>query len=203
MNAPTLSVLVMSKSPAGVAEFLALNALSIDEIDELILVVTTNARFGGQAALANRIKRRSFGQVVGVVHADTVFEPGDFKVLAHAAWSGKVCGIVGVSSEPSGKRYVWGREIETEKEVSTLDCCSIFFRVDLPVEFDEATFDSFHCVNEDFCLAANARGIKTVVPKIRASHVGKSTGQADWQKAYLVYRERLSVKWKNVRFETT
>lgn len=202
----TLSLLVMAKDAAGISEFLKANGPSIGEVDELRLVITTNARFGGQAHLSNALKRSALGRVCGVVHADTVFQPGDFKAFVRTAMAEKVCGLVGATEGPEGRspeqKIVWGKSLEREIPVSTVDGCSIFFRTDIQAEFDEG-FLTWHCVNEDFCLSARKAGYEVVVPPVRATHRGESTFQPAWQYEYNEYRRILSDKWAGTSFKTT
>lgn len=202
----TLSLLVMAKDAAGLAEFVRANGPALGEVDELRLLITTNARFGGQARLSNLLKRSAVGQVCGVVHADTVFQPGDFQVFVRTAMAGKVCGLAGATNGPEGRsaeqKIVWGKSVALETPVSTLDCCSIFFRTDVPVEFDEK-FSTWHCVNEDFCLSAAKVGFEVVVPPVRTDHRGESTFTAAWQAEYHEYRQILCDKWAGTSFATT
>jgi hypothetical protein len=203
----TLSLLVMAKDAAGIAEFLKANGPSLGEVDELRLAITTNARFGGQAHLSNVLKRSALGRVCGVVHADTVFQPGAFRILTMTAMEEKVCGLVGASEGPEDRpveqKIVWGKNLSLETLVSTVDGCSIFFRTDIPVEFDEQRFGSWHCVNEDFCLSAAKVGLQIVIPPVRAAHRGESTFQPEWQAKYRECRRILDEKWVGTIFQTT
>jgi hypothetical protein len=203
----TLSLLVMARNSAGIKEFLDLNAGSLDQIDELRLVITTDARFGGQSLLSNRFKASALGQVCGIVHADTTFPVGSLPVFMKTALEGKVVGIVGAREGPPDmtpqEKNVWSNSVSQETPVSTIDCCSIFFRRDIPLSFDEMRFPSWHCVNEDFCLQAHAAGIPVVIPSANASHAGQSTFQPAWQSEYWAYRQFLAGKWPNAVFNTT
>lgn len=157
------------------------------------------------------------GQVFGLVHCDTLFDSPlyrinrpeaafwkrDLEILTECAMSGKVCGIVG--ADLSAQRYWWGHSLPhgTEHPVSCLDGCSVFFRRDLGLRFDEETFDGFHCHVEDLCLQAHAKGIPVVVPAVKADHVGQSTFDPAWQADYARYKQKLNEKWKGVVFQTT
>jgi hypothetical protein len=206
LDMTTLSLLVMAGDAAGISEFLKTNEPSLGEVDELRLLITTNARFGGQACLSNLLKRSALGRVCGVIHADTIFQPGDFPAFVRTAMADKVCGIVGASDGPEDRspeqKIVWGKNLEREAPVSTLDCCSIFFRTDIPVEFDER-FSTWHCVNEDFCLSAAEVGFEVVVPPVRSIHRGGRTFHPAWQAEYHKYRRVLNDKWAGTSFKTT
>ena len=203
----TLSLLVMARDAAGIKEFLSANPGSLGQIDELRLVITTDARFGGQASLSNRFKASALGQVCGIVHADTTFPGDSLSAFMKTALEGKVAGIVGAREGPpdmtSEEKNVWGNSIAQETLVSTIDCCSIFFRKDIPLSFDEMHFPTWHCVNEDFCLQAHEVGIPVVIPPTPSTHVGQSTFQPAWQTEYWAYRQFLAGKWPHAKFSTT
>jgi hypothetical protein len=87
--------------------------------------------------------------------------------------------------------------------VSTLDSSCIFFRTDLGLRFDAATFDGFHCHGEDICLQAQSRGIPVFVPAANAWHACADTNGPDWGKERDVYYRRLKAKWPGLDFVTT
>lgn len=166
--------------------------------------------------IANVILGECRTPVFGLVHADVffdspmarvadpakVFRP-DLEILAECALAGKVCGIVGADLLP--QRYWWGHSLPdgAEHPVSCLDGSSIFFRTDLGLQFDEVTFDGFHCHVEDLCLQAHARRISVVVPAVKTDHAGRSTYDPGWQAQYRVYRQRLAEKWNGTVYQTT
>jgi hypothetical protein len=180
-----LSLLVTACEPKDLTEFMSKNPHVIEECSELTLLIAKDHRLGGQARIGNRLLESASGNVVGLVHADTTFGPGDLPRLAETANEGKVCGMVGRSTlDDVGicSGYVWGKDIQSETSVSTLDGCSIFLPRGIGCRFDDKTFDGFHCVVEDFCLAVEDLGIPVVVPKLEsANHVGKSTFSAQWR----------------------
>lgn len=148
--------------------------------------------------IGNLILDRQVGTVIGICHADTSFGPGALETFAEAALDGSVVGIVGVDLQ---RVYHWSKD--NPGQVSTLDSCSVFFRRDLGLRFDEQTFDGLHCHVEDLCLQAQAKRIPVIVPAAQASHIGQSTDNPQWQGDYAKYRARLAMKWRGVRFETT
>jgi hypothetical protein len=153
------------------------------------------ASLGNQSVIAVDRMHRT---VIGLCHADVSFGPGALQLFTSAAMDGNVVGIVGVDLQ---RTYRWSKD--NPGPVSTLDSCSVFFRRDLGLRFDEQTFDGFHCHVEDLCLQAQARGIPILVPPAQAWHVGQSTNNPAWQADYAKYRARLAMKWRGVRFETT
>ena len=210
--APTLCLVVTGKDTDAFAA-MDFRELAWREADELVLIKTKDARFGGLSEIANRITRRTRCDVVGFVHADTTFGPGSIAKFAAAAHSGhngerQVVGLVGITLD---REYVWSKDVRSGSEVfvSTLDGCSIFFPTSLIVEenlsFDER-FKSFHCGVEDFCLTAAARGIQIMVPSAAADHHSEKNRtylQPQWQAAYWRDRKVLGEKWSNTKFETT
>ena len=168
---PTLCLVVMGKDTAAF-DAMDFYDRSRPEVDELVLIKTADAQFGGQSEIANRIASRTRCDVVGVVHADTTFAKGALSALAASAYHGQqVTGLVGITL---AREYVWAKtmQADSERRVSTLDGCSVFFPVafmkEKGVSFDEQ-FASFHCGTEDFCLAAGACGI----PRHRPSGDGR------------------------------
>jgi cephalosporin hydroxylase len=195
---PTLCLVVCGSSHEKIAEFLTRNPTAIAEVDELVLLVTTDGRFGGLAAIGNRYILETQCDVLGLVHADTVFRPGALRTFAETADDGLICGLVGRSLDG---RYVWSKD--GGGDVSTLDGCSIFLQPCF--KFDEETFPSWHCVVEDLCLQAEAGGLRVVVPSAQAEHLSDNwnTNHDEWMRQYWPYRQKLAEKWKHLRFETT
>lgn len=210
--APTLCLAVLGKDTAAFASMDFLERAQ-READELVLVKTKDARFGGLSEIANRVANRTRCQVVGFVHADTTFGEGALSQFAAAAHGGpngerQVVGLVGITL---AREYVWSKAVPpgTQRAVSTLDGCSVFFPTSLIADgslaFDER-FKSFHCGVEDFCLAAAERRIPVAVPSASADHYSEARGtfsQPDWQAAYWKDRRVLGDKWSTTKFETT
>jgi len=174
---------------------------------DLNLVPNTENR--SSAEIGNWFLENAKTTVVGVVHADTLFEDGALSDFTQTALEGKVCGIVG---RDPGKGNRWCHNFQEipglvrsllPGKVSTLDSNSVFLRKDLNLRFDEKTFDNFHCYVEDLCLQAQHQGIEVVVPVANAYHTGVSTLDPAWQKQYGKYRALLGEKWKGTKFETT
>jgi hypothetical protein len=122
---PTLCLVVLGKDTDAFAA-MDFHERAWREADELVLIKTKDARFGGLSEIANRIARRTRCDVVGLVHADTTFEQGSLSKFAAVAHAGNVTGMVGITLE---REYVWSRDVPdgTVRRVSTLDGCSVFF----------------------------------------------------------------------------
>jgi hypothetical protein len=203
---PTLCLVVLGKDTDAFAA-MDFHERAWREADELVLLKTKDARFGGLSEIANRVAARTRCDVVGFVHADTTFGPGALTTFARTAHGRTVTGLVGITLS---REYVWSKDVPEKivRHVSTLDGCSVFFPVSLlkeGVAFDER-FASFHCGVEDFCLSAHAARVETVVPAAQADHYSEARGtfrQPQWQEAYWKDRKVLSDKWAGTRFETT
>jgi len=192
---PTISLVVVAANSQELGEFGLQHVIPI--VDELILLSNPGGVFGGLGKIGNHYINHARGDVLGIVHADTVFGPGAIAVFAAAAIQGSVAGMHGRTIE--GKNaFSQGRPAE----VSTLDSCSVFFRRSSNLRFDDKTFDSFHCCVEDFCLEAGAKKCRIVVPQADAKHlsVRYNSKETVWRSKYSEYRTRLNEKWKRVKF---
>jgi hypothetical protein len=195
---------------AGAHDEVQLTPAVTDTVDELVVIVNPEARFGGMGAIANRVIGRTACDVVGMIHADTTWGIGDVSRLTDVAARGNISGIVGCALEPKpynveSSYIVWGRWVPEgqEVEVSTLDACTFFMRTDSGVRFDEQTFDTFHCCVEDVCLSAAKKGIRTLVPAVKADHVGTRYKNPAWGEVYARYRQKLVEKHAGTFFRTT
>lgn len=197
-----IAVLVIGKNDEDIATFKAKNP-HVENEARMVYVSNPGRKLGGTAAIANPFLDAATEDVVGVVHADTVFGEGSLRVFARAAVDhNAVVGIVG-RKQPDPDQpfsgYVWCSE--GGGYVSTLDSCSLFFRRSLGFRYDGATFDDFHCVSEDICLQAASRGIPSFVPSANASHLGGG-GNADWDQQFWAYRAKLVQKYPGITFHT-
>jgi hypothetical protein len=181
-----LKVLVVSADEKGAEEFRARH---------------TNRYFGyfrEFAILVNPIPYKSVFRlasnnlidysVVGICHADVLFNPGSLEVFYESAMAGNLCGIMG--RDLLGTRRICS---VNPGMVSVLDCCAVFMRYDLPIYFDTKNFDSFHGWAEDLSLQAHAKKIPVVVPSANAVHLG--TGREQTWGEYWKYHDRLRAKW--------
>lgn len=185
-----------------------------------------NRRGRSLASIANEHLDASNQSVFGLCHADMVFCPGSLEAFYECAKTGAVCGACGRSFShrdpdvgPGDSSYVWSKDWgrptarqlaagyplnpKGPAQVSTLDSSCIFFRHDLGLRFDEATFDGFHCHGEDICLQAQSRGIPVLVPAAGAWHACPDVNGPDWGKERDVYYRRLKDKWPQLEFVTT
>lgn len=133
--------------------------------DELVFVSNPAARWGGLGTIWNHYLETALSDVLGIVHADTVLSPPIISRLTDIAVS-SLAGVVGSTWE----RTVWSDDIQSVCPVTTLDSCALFVPRSISLRFDTATFDSFHCCVEDFCLQAAEAGWHVVVVPGSAGH---------------------------------
>lgn len=198
-----LALLVLGRSSRDLFEFLAQLPERAKEEAVLQLSANPNKVLGGYACVANAFldSVSPHTDVCGVVHADTRFDAGALSIFAASALEGegRIVGLVGRSG--SGE-YVWAKC--GGGQVSTLDCCSVFFPSKTGLRFDGETFDDFHCVVEDLCLQGREIGLHSFVPAAQADHLGTvADPNSEWQRSYRRYRYALSRKWQHVNFQTT
>lgn len=156
------------------------------------------------AIIANEVLAKTTREVFGLVHPDTTFGPGALEAFYNSAMAGRVCGIVGINPAFTFPlNYVWCNS--NPGPVSALDDCSVFFRRDSGLTFDEVTFTAWSAHVPDLCLQAQARGIPIVVPAADATHVGTryfvnhAYHYAKWE----VQLAKLKAKWSGVTVVTT
>jgi hypothetical protein len=203
---PQLTIAVVGKNAEELCAFSTLDT-------EMAVVIARLANTDGEslASIGNRFLDAAWTPVFGLLHADVHLGSGALEIFTAVALQGFVTGIVGIDLD---RHYRWchGKELQVLPNgaiedvpgpVSTLDSCAVFFRRESGLRFDERLFDGFHCHVEDLCLQAQARGIPVMVPPAEATHAALSTLDLDWQAQYKVYRRRLDLKWRGVKFETT
>lgn len=198
----SIALLVIGKSDAEIQWFKN-QSPHVEREARTALVANPNMKFGGMAAIANPFLGAATEDVVGVVHADTIFAPENLQVFARTAVDHNcITGIVGRRAPDPNERfsgYVWCHT--GGGPVSTLDSCSIFFQRSQKFRFDGETFDSFHCVVEDICLQAQMRGISAKVPAAQAGHAS-AANNAQWAAKFWEYRAKLTAKYPGVIFYT-
>jgi len=188
-----LYLLVIGKDQAECGEF---NSSGLD--CEVALVANPEDR--PMAVVANEHLRQCTRAVFGLIHPDVSFGLGGLQAFCDCAASGKVCGIVGRGLDGE---YRWCTAGAVP--VSTLDDCSVFFRPDSGLRFDEEVPDPFQGYVTDLCLQAHRAGIPVVVPEAQANHVGKRffTDYEARQYGWNACLERIRQKWPGVEFVTT
>jgi hypothetical protein len=104
--------------------------------------------------------------------------------------------------------FAWSDRRRQPREVSTLDSCVILIDRRHGLRFDEATFNTFHCVVEDYCMQARSHGLKSyVAPGITVAHFGSTAWETpgkyeSWTAEFREYLWRLEGKWPGQAFCT-
>jgi hypothetical protein len=198
----SIAVLVIGKSDEEIEDFKR-KSPHVEQEARMVYVSNPGRKFGGTAAIANPFLDAATEDVVAIVHADTTFAPKALGVFAKAAVDRNcLTGIVGRTALTPGEPfsgYVWC----TDKggSVSTLDSSSVFFQRSLGLRFDGQVFNDFHCVVEDLCLQARAKGVQSYVPRADASHLGTAT-EPTWNDNFWRYRQKLLDKYPGAEIFT-
>lgn len=188
-----LQLVVVAKDAADMRAF---NRAHVPDWVDLVEVI--NEEKASLSSIGNYYLKVGRAPVFGIVHADCDFGPDALQSFYDDAMAGHVCGIVGLCLD---LRYHWCHDLPGC--VSTLDSCSVFFRRDLLLTFDERTFDSFHLHVEDLCLQAEKRNIRVTVPRADARHKDTTANGTAWLDEYHRYRRLLCEKWADRKFATT
>lgn len=202
----TLTLIVLGASREECAQSPVVATMA----DEVIYLANPAARWGGLGVIGNHYLETAFGDLLGLVHADTMVSPEVLVSLTAAAVQG-VAGIVG--SSWSG-HTIWSANLSAPMAVCTLDSCAMFVSRALAaahqLRFDVETFDSFHCCVEDFCLQAAAARVPVLVAAGSAGHPLPTVKPQDGEPAasgspscgrrwpedeHKRYREKLRDKW--------
>ncbi|AET65364.1 glycosyltransferase [Methanothrix harundinacea] len=147
---------------------------------ELISLDNTRGEFKSASEALNYGGLRATGRYIMFVHQDvdlgieTWLEEVE-KILDGIPDLG-IAGVAGMSEAGrsfaerqrghiSNSGEIWGREMEKEEEVQTLDeLLLIIPRSQFEkTQFDEKTFDHWHCYGADYCLSVKRAGLKAYV----------------------------------------
>lgn len=168
---------------------------------ELHLVANQNR---STASIANEMLSKTNCRVFGLAHPDVRFGPGATRVFYTTALAGQVCGVVGINSElPYPSNYI--HCFHNPGPATVLDDCSVFFRRDSGLRFDDVTFDKWSAYVPDLCIQARTLGIPVVVPHACAKHRGTryfrgyQGHNAEWE----IQVNKLQMKWSDVQVVTT
>ncbi len=174
------SIVVVYNNKRALDEILLKSLKSQTAKFELIALDNESGVFRSAAQALNVGGKRAKGEYVMFVHQD--IELGSDRWLENAEElldtipDLGIAGVVGMSGE--GTDYVerkrgyisdcgdiWGEPFEKAQEVQTLDECLLI--VPKPVfskmQFDDKTFDSWHCHGADYCLCIRPMGLKACV----------------------------------------
>lgn len=176
---------------------------------ELIALDNTRGEFKSASEALNYGGLRATGRYIMFVHQDVDLERETWleeveKILDGIPDIG-IAGVAGMSEAGrsfaerqrghiSNSGEIWGREMEKEEEVQTLDeLLLIIPRSQFEkMQFDEETFDHWHCYGADYCLSVRRKGLKAYAIPAFVYHRSTSANI----KNFGVYKRRLYEKHK-------
>ncbi len=156
---------------------------------EVIGVDNRAGRFSSAAAALNHGASLARGDLLLFIHQDVELATGDWLERAARLTAGLPdAGIVGVAGMKAGRGpyedlkrgnvmfegLPWNRAgtLDRPEEVQTLDECLAIIPRDVfaALQFDESTFDGWHCYAPDYCLSLRALGRKSYVIPLPIYH---------------------------------
>jgi len=179
---------------------------------ELILIDNTEGIFKSAAQALNYGGKKARGDFILFVHQDISIDEDDWlertECILKSLKNLGIAGIVGMSSNGKNfkdrwRGYVWSgdeiwpwcKPIESPVEVQTLDECLLIIprNVFIRLQFDEKTFDGWHCYGIDYCLNVTRLGLKAYTLPGTHHHYSLSTNVKNLSQ----YQKRLLSKHKS------
>ena len=149
---------------------------------ESILIDNTQGKFKSAAEALNYERERANGKYIMFVHQDVELDSdlwlANTERILDSILDLGIAGVAGMSekgktNEERGRGYIsdcgeiwkWSNAIQKPEEVQTLDECLLIIPKSVfnKLQFDEKTFDGWHCYGVDYCLSAKQRGLKSYV----------------------------------------
>ena len=149
---------------------------------EFIPIDNTNRQFKSAAEALNYERERANGKYIMFVHQDVELDSdlwlANTERILDSILDLGIAGVAGMSekgktNEERGRGYIsdcgeiwkWSNAIQKPEEVQTLDECLLVIPKSVfnKLQFDEKTFDGWHCYGVDYCLSAKQRGLKSYV----------------------------------------
>jgi hypothetical protein len=147
---------------------------------QLVKVDNTKGRFKSAAEALNYGAKQANGKYIMSVHQDVELDSNSWlekaeEILDSISDLG-IAGVAGMSEK--GRDFaerarghlsdcgeIWGRPLQRPEEVQTLDECLLIVPQSYlgKLQFDEKTFDSWHCYGVDYCLCCRQMGLKPYV----------------------------------------
>ena len=171
---------------------------------ELIKLDNTKGQFKSAADALNCGGKQANGKYIMFIHQDIELDSDlwlkEVEKFLDEIHNIGIAGVAGISEKGEKIGYisdcgnVWGEPFEKSKEVQTLDEClmivpnSIFKKT----QFDEKTFDNWHCYGADYCLVIRQMELKTYVIPAFVYHRSLRSNI----KEILLYQKRLYNKHK-------
>ena len=175
-----ISVVVVYNNERTLNEILSKSLKNQTAKFELITLDNTRGQFKSAAEALNFGGRKAMGKYIMFVHQDIELDNDSWlenveKLLDDINDLG-IAGVAGMSEKGrndaerrrgciSDCGNIWGEFLKKKEEVQTLDEClmivlkSVFEKI----QFDEKTFDNWHCYGADYCLVIKQMELKTYV----------------------------------------
>ena len=172
-----LSVVVVCNSQRALDQILLPSLRDQTAEFEFLPVDNTKGQFRSAAQALNSGGTQAQGKYIMFVHQDVELGSTswleDAERILDAIPDLGVAGVAGMAEK--GESYsarmrghisdcgeIWGSPLEKPEEVQTLDECLLIVprRVFAGLQFDERTFDGWHCYGVDFCLSVRQTGLK-------------------------------------------
>ena len=206
-----ISVVVVYNNERGLNEILLQTLKNQTAKFELIPIDNTKRKFKSATEALNYGGRQANGKYIMFIHQDVELDSDSWlesveKKLDDIPNLG-VAGIVGMSEkgwcfEKKWKGYIndhgniwpWCKPLQNPEEVQTLDELLLIIPKLIfdKMQFDEKTFDGWHCYGADYCLSVRQLGLKAYAIPAFVSH-GPSSGNI---KGLFEYQRRLYYKHK-------
>lgn len=176
---------------------------------KLVTVDNTKGKFKSVAEALNYGGNKANGKYIMFVHQDVALASDSWLENVENLLDGihdlGIAGVAGMSEKGrnSTKRRrgyisdcgeIWGEPFEKPEEVQTLDECLLIMPKSVfdKIQFDEKTFDNWHCYGVDYCLCVRQMGLKTYVIPTFVYHRSLRSNV----KGLLTYQKRLYNKHK-------
>jgi len=149
---------------------------------ELISIDNTRGGFKSAAEALNYGGNKANGKYIMFVHQDIELDSDSWlknieKLLDNISDLG-IAGVAGMSKKGEsnrergrghisdcGETWQWSNAVQKPEEIQTLDACLLIVPKSVfgKMQFDEKTFDDWHCYGADYCLCVRQMGLRTYV----------------------------------------
>ena len=207
-----LSIIVVYNNERALNEILLPSVKNQTAKFELIAIDNTKGQFSSAAEALNHGVKQANGKYIMFVHQDVELDSELWlenaeRILDSIPDLG-IAGVAGMSEKgrnnrERGRGYLsdcgeiwrWSNAIQKPEEVQTLDECLLIVpkSVFSELQFDEKTFDGWHCYGADYCLSVKQTGLKAYVIPVFIYHRSLKLNVED----QLKYRKRLYNKHRS------
>jgi 2-polyprenyl-3-methyl-5-hydroxy-6-metoxy-1,4-benzoquinol methylase len=177
-----LSIVVVYNDERALNEILLKSLSNQTAKFELIPIDNTKGQFESAAEALNYGAKRANGKYIMFVHQDVDLDSNMWlenaeQILETISDMG-VAGVAGMSQKgktnkergrgyinDSGEIWQWGNAVQNPEKVQTLDESLLIIpkSVFTKLQFDEKTFDGWHCYGVDYCLSVNKMELRPYV----------------------------------------